>query len=334
MISIICFSKDRPLQLEGYIQSVLFYSGLPPSTLSILYTDTPAISYKALVQKYPLVNWVRETHFHDDLTRLVEAAHDYILLGCDDVFFTDHFDVKIPLACLANDNDLFGFSLRLGLNLHSLSEVHFDGDVLQWEWRTATKGHWDYPWEVSASIYRREFILAYLQANPSATSPNRFEGILADSCREASRGIEAKLSCFIKSKCLTLTVNRVQDEFDNEFDDSMETDIDALHLAYTAGRKLDWPSFHQTENRMIHVGSKYFRLTEDLVEPYTEPNVLPLRSIETRIKSMRLHLRLVFWRFKLALRPWIPHQAMVLLRKIRKLLNINSGIFPSRQKSD
>jgi hypothetical protein len=331
MISIICFSKDRPLQLEGYIQSVLFYSGLPQSALNILYADSPEISYKELLNRYPHVNWVRETHFHSDLTRLVEAAHEYILLGCDDVFFTDHFDLSVPVDYLANDPELFGFSLRLGLNLHSLSKLRIHGDVGQWEWRTATPGHWDYPWEVSASIYRRNFILAYLHATPLASNPNRFEGILAASCSDTVSGVGGKLACFIRSKCLTLTVNRVQDEFDNEFDDSMETDIDALQRAYTSGWKLDWPSFYQTENRMIHVGAKYFRLTDDIVEPFAAVDVLSQGSIDTRISYVRLRLRLVFWRCKVALRPWIPYPAMVVLRK---LLGIQAGIFPTRHKSD
>jgi hypothetical protein len=323
MLSIICFSKDRPLQLEGYIQSVLFYSGLTPGALSILYADSPATSYNALVQKYPLVNWVRETKFHADLTRLVEAAHDHILLGCDDVFFTNHFDAKIPITCLAKDPDLFGFSLRLGLNLHWLPELRVDGEVAQWEWGSAPEGHWSYPWDVSASIYRQDFVSAYLKATPDATNPNRLESFLANSCRETSRNVATKLACFKRSKCLTLTVNRVQDEFPNEFDDSTETDIAELYRAHTAGLQLDWPSFHQVKNRVIHVDSKYFRLTDAIVEPLVALEGFSKGSIDARASDMRLRLRLVFWRYfiklKETLRPWIPRRVMVLLRKLLRM---------------
>jgi hypothetical protein len=323
MLSIICFSKDRPLQLEGYIQSVLFYSGLPPGALSILYADSPATNYSALVRKYPLVNWVRETQFHADLTRLVEAAHDYVLLGCDDVFFTDHFDANISLACLAKDSDVFGFSLRLGLNLHWLPELRVEGEVAQWEWRTAPAGHWGYPWDVSASIYRREFIADYLHATPAAINPNRFEGFLADSCRDASRVIGAKLACFKRSKCLTLTVNRVQDEFPNEFDDSAETDIASLYRAHISGRQLDWPSFYQAENRLIHVDSKYFRTSDTIMPPGIARDGVQTGLIQSLASDIRLRLRLVFWRYffklKVALRPWIPRRVMALLRKLVRI---------------
>lgn len=324
MLSIICFSKDRPLQLEAYIQSVLFYSGLPPQALSILYADTSTTSYSALLQKYPSVNWLRETQFHADLSQLVEKAQDYVLLGCDDVFFTDHFDPSIPIEMLANDSDLFGFSLRLGLNLNWLPDLQIDGDIAQWEWRAAPTGNWNYPWDVSASIYRREFIAGYLQATPTAINPNRFEGFLADSCRDGARTMGSKLACFKRSKCLTLTVNRVQDEFPNEFDNTAATDVASLYRAHISGQQLDWPSFYQAENRLIHVDSKYFRTCESI----THPNIIKASEetglIQSFVDGMRLRFRLLFWRnafkLKLALRLWIPSG---LIARLRKLVRIN-----------
>jgi hypothetical protein len=266
---------------------------------------------------------VRETQFYTDLKRLVNESSGYILLGCDDVFFIDHFDVNIPIARLASDSDLFGFSLRLGLNLHSLPELRIGVDVVEWDWRAAPEGHWSYPWEVSASIYRREFVSSYLDTATGATIPNRFESLLAESCRDESRGIAAKLACFVRSKCLTLTVNRVQDEFPNEFDDSSETDIGALYRAHTKGRVLDWPSFYQTENRVIHVDSKYFRTTDTLTEPAIALKEYCHGSVESRISDRRLRLRLLFWRYfiklKETLRPWVPRQTMRIMRKLLRI---------------
>jgi hypothetical protein len=323
MLSVICFSKDRPLQLEGYIQSLLFYSGLRPETLSILYTDSPATRYDALIRKYPRIKWVRETHFHTDLSRLVDESRGYVLLGCDDVFFIDHFDVNIPIAQLASDPELFGFSLRLGLNLHSLPELRISADVLDWDWRAAPTGHWSYPWEVSASIYRREFISSYLETNLGATNPNRFESLLAGSCQDSSSGIAAKLASFRRSKCLTLTVNRVQDEFPNEFDDSSETDISTLYRAHATGRVLDWPSFYQTESRVIHVDSRYFRTTDILTEPALVLEEYFKGAVEACKSDRRFRLRLLYWRYfikiKETARPWVPRRVMVIMRQLLRL---------------
>ena len=325
MLSVICFSKDRPLQLEGYIQSFFFYSNLPPNALSILYTDSPETSYNALVLKYPLINWVRETEFHSDLTRLVKAANKHILFGCDDVFFNDHFDVNISVACLVKDPDLFGFSLRLGLNVHldSLPRLYIDGEVMKWEWGSAPEGHWSFPWEVSATIYRQDFVLTYLKDTPEVTNPNRFEGFLANSRRDVSRKIGSKLACFERSKCMILQVNRVQDEFPNEFDDSSKTTIAELYIAHVAGRQLDWPRFHQAKNRVIHVDSKYFRLTDVIEEPAVLHSVMLSKSIDPRCNEMLLRLRLLFWQYisklKEALRRWIPQSVRLQLRKLLRL---------------
>jgi len=319
MISVICFSKDRPLQLESYIQSVLFYSGLPLQAMNILYTDSPSTSYSALVNKYPQINWVRESNFHKDLTGLIAKSGDYVLLGCDDVFFTDHFDTRIPIEMLAKDSDLFGFSLRLGLNLDWLPDLRLNGDTAQWEWRTAPNVNWDYPWDVSASIYRRDFIAEYLHATPSATNPNRFEGFLADACREGSWKIGSKLECFKRSKCLTLTVNRVQDVVPNEFDNSAETDIASLYRAHISGQYLDWPSFHQAENRLIHVDSKYFRLSNSITNPEANIDATKSGLIHLLLNNVHLNFRLLLWRYtwklKLAIRTWMPRKMLALLRK-------------------
>ncbi len=320
MLSVICFSKDRPLQLEGYIQSMLFYSGLGPESLSILYVDSPSTSYKSLVERYPLVNWVRETHFYSDLTKMVESAREHILLGCDDVFFIDYFDPAIAIDRLANDSDLFGFSLRLGLNLmlNPMPDIRVSGDTLEWEWRSAPSGNWNYPWEVSGSIYRKSFVQAYLESNSSSSNPNRFEFLFYNHSRKISRDAEPKLGCFRRSKCLTLTVNRVQDDFENVFDGSAETEITALHKAYSAGQRLDWPSFYQVKNREIHVGARYFRLTSNVVTPATK-TFASKASQYANLSNRQVQMYLLMWRnlikFKEYLRRWTPRWFWVMLRK-------------------
>lgn len=324
MISIICFSKDRPLQIEAYLQSLLFYSGLPPQALSVLYVDSPATSYSVLIEKYPLINWVRETDFYADLCRLVEASENYVLLGCDDVFFTDHFDPTLPLKILATDPDIFGFSLRLGLNLDWLPNLRLNGDVAQWEWRTAPAGNWDYPWDVSASIYRRQFILDYLRSTPTATNPNRFESFLALSCRDQARAIRPKLACFKRSKCLILTVNRVQDEFPNEFDNSAETDITSLYRAHISGQQLDWPSFYQAENHLIHVDSSYFRTCTNIKPPNIKQHSARIGLIQSFATILCLRIRIIFWRvayiIKLLVRSSVPSGLRVLLKKLLRMV--------------
>lgn len=322
MISVICFSKDRPLQLEAYIESLMFYSGISENFISILYTETDGISYASLLGKYPSINWIRESAFRNDLLGLVDSSSDYILFGCDDVFFTDHFDLNAALSCLNEDSTIFGFSLRLGLNLHSIPNIRLVNGIAYWEWQSAAKGNWSYPWDVSASIYRRDFVYSYLNATPGAKNPNHFEAILAEMIGKKYQGIQKRLACFERSKCLTLTVNRVQDEFANEFDGSQSTEVVELYSSFSAGKYLDWPKFHNTKNRIIHVDSSYFSLTDQISPPYPKLEVMsqsPKIGLHT---DAYLRMRILFWKYFIGLkenvRPWLPRRVMQFLRTLMR----------------
>jgi hypothetical protein len=320
MLSVICFSKDRPLQLEAYLQSLIWYSGIPASLINVIYVESPEISYDRLRQRYPEVNWRREVSFYTDLLDIIRTSHDHVLLGCDDVFFTDHFDVNIALERLTNDPTLFGFSLRLGLNLHSLPDVSQRSGVLDWDWTQATNGHWSYPWDVSASVYRRVDVEHYLITTPRATNPNRFESIRAKALETSRDGVAPRLASFIRSKCLTLTVNRVQDEFPNEFDDSRETDIQSLYRAHLSGRQLDWPSFDGTHNKVIHVDASYFRLCDEIAPPSILLQDIVVQPTTVWLNHRQLRLKVFFWKYfikiKEAIRPFISRSLMRVLRKI------------------
>jgi hypothetical protein len=56
MISVLCFSKDRPLQIEAYVRSFLWsFSG--DAKLSVLYTceEKYRAGYDTLITEYPQV---------------------------------------------------------------------------------------------------------------------------------------------------------------------------------------------------------------------------------------------------------------------------------------
>lgn len=310
--------------MDAYLESLMFYGGMKPQNISILYSDSPQFSYKALVAKYPTVNWVRETDFYSDLLSLVKAADNYILFGCDDVFFTDHFDPSAALDRLVSDQSLFGFSLRLGLNLHSLPDLKKFGDVIEWNWMSSSTGHWRYPWDVSASIYRKLFVLDYLSATPSAINPNRFESLLAEAIEGNFVTLPERLASFDRSKCLTLTVNRVQDEFPNDYDASRETDIQALYRAHVAGKQLDWGAQYRVQNSVIHVDATYFSLCDAVQRPkvdfiVSETDNAAVLWLDTRV----LRLRIFFWRYIVAfkewLRPHVPRRVMPMLRKLMRM---------------
>ncbi len=66
MLSCLCFSKDRPLQLEAYIESFRWSMGTEVK-LSILYTCENKVfekAYQTLKKRYSLVSWIVDTAFY------------------------------------------------------------------------------------------------------------------------------------------------------------------------------------------------------------------------------------------------------------------------------
>ena len=326
MISIICFSKDRPLQLEAYIQSVLFYSKIPQENLSVIYFESPLISYSSIKNSYPRVNWVQESDFRVDLMSVVIDSQKYILFGCDDVFFTDHFDGDYIANLLSHNPALFSFSLRLGgnIDLPPLG-IEVTNWGLIWNWPNAPAGPWRYPWDVSGSIYRKEFIEYFLKENKNIHNPNSLEAEFYANPLERKYVLQHEMGCYKRSKCLTLTVNRVQDEYLNPYDNRKETDTDTLYDAHIKAKKLDWPFFHLTNNKKIHVDSSYFRLTNHIVYPsgpfqahklFVGTGFFKKKSLNTHLRIKMIFLRIQL-RFKRTLKILIPSRVSELIKKIR-----------------
>jgi len=49
---ILIFSKERTLQLNSLIQSLLYYSDVSQEDITVLFKDSEDIIYKSLINKY------------------------------------------------------------------------------------------------------------------------------------------------------------------------------------------------------------------------------------------------------------------------------------------
>lgn len=294
MLSIIVFSKDRPLQLQSYLESLLYYSDIQQNCIYVLYKATGYISYQTLISQYPNVNWIPENSFYSDLLNILNQAGNYILWGCDDVFYKSSFNVNTCIKALCNNEDLFGFSLRLGRNIQPNPERELidESSYLIWDWTKLYLPHslypqevwdWGYPWEVSGTIYRKSDIIDFLKVVDEPRNPNYLEGDLANVFRY-SRALQTKkyFACFPLSKCLTLTVNRVQETHPNPFDAAKDTTPTRLYNYFVQGYKLNWSKYKDCNNLVIQVGSEYFELQSNEKQP-TNLTSSPLVSVICRV---------------------------------------------------
>ena len=89
MISNIVFTKNRPLQLEAYLESLYKYF---PSDLIQTYViykvELFSEEYEQLFKKFGGCVVVKEWDFHSDFMRILDQIQTkYILFGIDDVVF-------------------------------------------------------------------------------------------------------------------------------------------------------------------------------------------------------------------------------------------------------
>lgn len=261
-ISIIVFSKGRPLQLHAYLESLFLFSDAEQEMVTILYSETTNIRYEKIIQRFPQVNWIQEQQFEKDLKQLITDAGEFIMFGCDDVVFTGKFCLTEAASYLMNNPKVFGYSLRLGDNIIPRPQnLSTQDGVFAWKWNCECQ-HYNYPWELDCTLYRKEDVLKLTMEQENVIkNPNYYEAMLTPDNREL-RITRPYMACNAGLSCaIVITVNRVQDTHQNGFDDSMLTDIYSLDRLYNdEDNTLDIEKIAALGNHVIHVGAEYFIL--------------------------------------------------------------------------
>lgn len=264
-ISIIVFSKGRPMQMHAYIESLLKFSDVQQEMITVLYCETEGIRYEKLMQRFAGVNWVKESKFETDLKDVLLQAEEYIMFGCDDVVFTRNFSLEKAAGYLEEHAQVFGFSMRLGENIKPMPEnLSKDSGILEWKWDCENQ-HYNYPWELDCTLYRKEDVIRMTMEEETAIkNPNYYEAMITPDNRKA-RITRPNMASNKASGCaIVITVNRVQDTHQNGFDDSMLTDIYSLDKLYNDEDKtLDIDRIAAMDNSVIHVGAEYFILRKE-----------------------------------------------------------------------
>lgn len=263
MSSVIVFSKDRPMQLHAYLESLIWASGCQEEQIYVLYREEEPICYDKVKSYFPYVHWVAEKCFVKQLQEIITAADEYVMFGCDDVLFMDYFDLYETEQYLAGHSDIFGFSLRLGKNIQPMPKnLKRDEMYCIWDWTEAT-GHYGYPWELDCTLYRKEDVLQIIEktGQENIKSPNYFESIPEENPGDFIH--RKQLAAYYdRSKAIVVTVNRVQETHLNEVDSSQITDVLSLFIQYHyEDRILDLKKIRQYKYKRVHVGSEYFQLT-------------------------------------------------------------------------
>jgi len=188
LISVLCFSRNRPLQLEAYLRS-LHRTCSRPLPICVLYACELQFdsAYATLKKLFPEVNFVKEVDFgRDVLNYLHRVQTPLFMFGCDDVIFKRRWEPNFVLDTFNRMPALLGFSLRLGSEItysHASNQLvpsprfSATNPLLVWRW-TSSQLEWGQPWELDCTIYRTKTVRNIITAINwfDWAHPNKLEG--------------------------------------------------------------------------------------------------------------------------------------------------------------
>ncbi len=167
MISNIVFTKNRPLQLEAYLESLYRYFPSDLIHTYIIYkVELFSEEYELLFNRFPNCVVIKEKDFHSDFMQiLAQVQTKYILFGIDDVVFFDTVNFEVIDRTFAEHSEnIFGFTLRfspesLQNNGDLITTCNFSGKtVYRLNWKNGQTNHTRYPFELCCTFYSTEIV--------------------------------------------------------------------------------------------------------------------------------------------------------------------------------
>lgn len=278
--NVIIFSKDRTLQLKSLLLSLRHYSDISEDRIHVLYVcKEEAVDYKPLKKEFGC-------HFHEqndflaDLKSIVKSGNpDFVMFMVDDLIFRAPFSIAKIEDTMDERKDLDAFCPRMGKHIECEPKPVFEpieNDLIMWETSEKLGRYWNYFWELSSSLYRRELVEKYLsRCRPLKESfPNPLEWhyyvcmpsthLIGNDLIKLIIGLrflfakkKNRIACFDKSICLTQGVNLVANRASEN--DTVFTPAE-LHQKMLEGYVVDFKCLEHVELRTPQPGGEFFRL--------------------------------------------------------------------------
>jgi len=184
---------------------------------------------------------------------------DLALFLVDDNIFIQDFYLESIVNVLKQENELLGFSLRLGKNTtyrYSRGQEQalpifntISDNIIRFDW-TQSKGDFGYPLEVSSSVYRVGDILPLLMGF-SFNNPNVLEERLAYHAKFL-RKEHPQLACYQRSVTFCNPINLVQSVMPNRAGENIKYDIDILSSLFEQGERIKVDTYSGFIPRSCH----------------------------------------------------------------------------------
>ena len=258
------FSKDRPLQLKAYLDSLFYYSGIQQNQT---YVILPSLDeYSGFKEMYPEIMWIQEKEtggLNKAFRHLIQSLpnHLNLLFGCDDIIFTRFFNTNFIPELLYSMPDVLGFSLRLGTNLscHPCPNKPADGTVLKFRW-VNSPSHYGWPFDLMGTVYNVKLVKELLDYRKDPIRvPNDIESSGYYFCYDRKLQKQPNMAMFNMPGCLIAAdMNKIQTLYDNKVQGAAGHSIDELKEIYKSGKRIQWQNYFGIEPKDMFIGDQYF----------------------------------------------------------------------------
>jgi len=245
MINAIIFSYNRPIQLRLLLESIERHAK-DIFNINIIYKNSGKEfeqGYNQLKDENILSNikWIEEIDFKQDVLNTFDKNYDHTCFFTDDDIL--YFPIKEDVIDLLDD-DVFCFSLRLGLNttycytmntdnkLHGIEKI--GEDFIKWNW---SKSYMDYgyPLSVDGHIFRTTEIMKMVKKTPFH-NPNTLEGNL----QMFDNFPKEFMVAYSHSALVNSPTNIVNETHPNRKGDSHAVSVKELNDKYLDGWVIDY----------------------------------------------------------------------------------------------
>lgn len=261
MIDLIVFSRNRPLQLYAFLESLfeksdVFHSA--KTTVIFKYDEKFKEGLEEVKSKFSWANFFDQKDLKNDVLDVLKTSNkDYCMFFVDDIVVKDSISFSNICKILSSNPGILTFSLRMGLHLdfcyptnspQQIPDGMVKGGFFIWDWREGA-GDWGYPMSVDGHAFRKIEILPWIE-RIDFSSPNQFE----DFIQPAKNYLPSHhCICYASSKIINLPINRVQNEYKNR---SEEIDADSLLEIWNKREKIDIFSLENIKNNSAHFPAK------------------------------------------------------------------------------
>jgi len=196
-------------------------------TTVLFRASTPQFekSYAELQTRHPGVTWVAEVSFGEQLRAAVATAHPHVLLCCDDSLYYNKFDLGEAARILDANPHVIVYHIMLHGGLSYCQPKGKEspppplmpgGGSSMTFVRMMASLEWNYPWELSSSLYRKADVEAMLEAivkhhgEDGISHPNKLEecGERVAHSQQCEPFTKAMCACSSQAVASAVVINR------------------------------------------------------------------------------------------------------------------------------